>query len=171
MGEFCRACRRRPNLAVGYAALWQGGIHTTRRALACRVIRTRRDLSHRMHPIAAVTFAPKNQIFSSKSLSTKVVLGSLQYLHKKSFLEVASMALVPALVRSRGVPWKKCPCQNAVFTNSKNCKILAQLCAESTFGAFWRACRRRPNLAVGYAALGQVGVHMTRRALVSSQFL
>jgi len=116
-----------------------------------------------MHPITAVTFAPKNQIYSSNSLTAKVVVGTLQYLHKKSLLEVASMALVAALVRSTGGPAKQCSCQNAVFKIFENCKILAQLCAESTFGAFWRACRRRPNLAVGYAALWQEDVHMACR--------
>ena len=126
-------------------------------------MRKRRELSASMHPIAGMTFAPKNQIFSSKSLSPTVVLGSLQYLHKKSFVEVASMALVPALVRSRGLPWKTCPCQNAVFTTSKNCKILVQLCAEGTLGEICRACRRRPNLAVGYAALWQGCIHMACR--------
>ena len=34
----------------------------------------------------------------------------------------------------------------------KNCKILVLLCAGGTLGQFWRACRRRPNLAVGDAA-------------------
>ena len=34
----------------------------------------------------------------------------------------------------------------------ENSKILGILGAVSTFGNFWRACRRRPNLAVGDAA-------------------
>ena len=34
----------------------------------------------------------------------------------------------------------------------KKCKILVELCAESTLSEFWPACRRRTNLAVGYAA-------------------
>ena len=34
----------------------------------------------------------------------------------------------------------------------KNDKNLLELCAGDTFGKFWRACRRRPNLAVGDAA-------------------
>ena len=43
----------------------------TRRALACREIRKRRELSASMHPIAAVTFAPKIQIYSSKWFGCK----------------------------------------------------------------------------------------------------
>ena len=42
-------------------------------------------------------------------------------------------------------------------------KILVQLCAAGTFGQFCRACRRRPNLAVGYAALRQGDAHMACR--------
>ena len=34
----------------------------------------------------------------------------------------------------------------------ENGKILVLLCAGDTFGKFWRACRRRPNLAVEDAA-------------------
>ena len=45
----------------------------------------------------------------------------------------------------------------------KKFKILVQLCAESTFGEFWWACRRRPNLTVGYAALWQGELHMASR--------
>ena len=42
-------------------------------------------------------------------------------------------------------------------------KILGRLCAESTIGQFCGACRRRPNLAVGDAALWQGEVHMASR--------
>ena len=45
----------------------------------------------------------------------------------------------------------------------KKCKILGLLCAEGTLGEFWRACRRRPNLAVGDAALRQGDAHMACR--------
>ena len=34
----------------------------------------------------------------------------------------------------------------------ENVKILDLLCTEGTLTLFWRACRRRTNLAVGYAA-------------------
>ena len=34
----------------------------------------------------------------------------------------------------------------------ENSKILVELCACGTLGQFWRACRRRPNLAAGDAA-------------------
>ena len=33
----------------------------------------------------------------------------------------------------------------------ENSKIFVELRAECTLGGFWRACRRRPNLAVGDA--------------------
>ena len=45
----------------------------------------------------------------------------------------------------------------------ENSKILVELCAGDTFGQFWRACRRRPNLAVGDAALRQGDAHMACR--------
>ena len=38
----------------------------------------------------------------------------------------------------------------------ENVKILGLLYAGSTLGEFWRACRRRPNLAVGDAACGNL---------------
>ena len=34
----------------------------------------------------------------------------------------------------------------------ENLEIFVELCAEGTLSEFWRACRRRPNLAVGDAA-------------------
>ena len=34
----------------------------------------------------------------------------------------------------------------------ENVKFLGLLCVGGTLGQFWRACRRRPNLAVGDAA-------------------
>ena len=45
----------------------------------------------------------------------------------------------------------------------KNDKIFGLLCAEGTLGEFWRACRRRPNLAVGDAALPQGELNMACR--------
>ena len=38
----------------------------------------------------------------------------------------------------------------------ENVKILGLLCVGGTLGEFWRACRRRPNLAVGDAACGNL---------------
>ena len=58
---------------------------------------------------------------------------------------------------------KRLNCVKVTHDKNENCKILAQLCAGSTFGAFWLACRRRPNLAVGHAALWQGDVHMASR--------
>ena len=46
--------------------------------------------------------------------------------------------------RSRG--------SKATHGEVENVKIVGSFYAESTLGEFWRACRRRPNLAVGDAA-------------------
>ena len=64
--------------------------------------------------------------FVSISLGTILLVVFLQYLHKKSFLETASMWLVPALVRSIRVPWKTCPCQNALFTTFENLNFFSR---------------------------------------------
>ena len=53
--------------------------------------------------------------------------------------------------------------RNGPGHDPKILKILAQLCAEGTFGEFCRACRRRPNLAVGDAALRQGELNMACR--------
>ena len=39
---------------------------------------------------------------------------------------------------------------------AKHLKIFGLLCVGDTFDKFWRACRRRPNLAVGDAACGNL---------------
>ena len=52
----------------------------------------------------------------------------------------------------------KCPKSwgNGPRHEPKISKILLELCTEGTLGQFWRACRRRPNLAVGDAACGNL---------------
>ena len=39
-----------------------------------------------------------------------------------------------------------------VHDEVEDVKILVLLCTEGALALFWRACRRRTNLAVGYAA-------------------
>ena len=45
----------------------------------------------------------------------------------------------------------------------EKCKIFVQLCAGGALGQFWRACRRRTNLAVGYAACGTSELNVASR--------
>ena len=74
-GQFCRACRRRPNLTVGYAALWQRDVHMARRDGDCRnPVRRNSNIVPRADQIAVsygsqlfVRFGVKNSIYSGSN--------------------------------------------------------------------------------------------------------